>query len=75
MKNITLSVDERAAEEVREIARSMGKSVNQLIREYFDHLSGHLHTEREIAAFVARSGQGNSAGWKFNRDEIHDRKY
>jgi Family of unknown function (DUF6364) len=74
MKNITLSVDDKTVESVREVARAMGKSLNQLVRDYFQHLAGELETKRDIAAFVARSGQGNSNGWKFNRDEINERR-
>jgi hypothetical protein len=29
--------------------------------------------EREIEEFKQSSGKGNSSGWKFDRDEIHER--
>ena len=35
--NITLSVDERVAENAREAARKMGKSLNQAVRDYLEH--------------------------------------
>jgi predicted HicB family RNase H-like nuclease len=34
--NLTLSVDERLVEEARKVAAAMGKSVNQLVRDYLE---------------------------------------
>ena len=34
--NITLSIEERVAENAREAARKMGKSLNQVVRDYVD---------------------------------------
>jgi hypothetical protein len=31
------------------------------------------HSERSVAEFERLSGQGNSRGWHFDREEIHDR--
>jgi len=31
------------------------------------------HAERSVEEFERLSGQGNSVGWTFNRDEIHRR--
>jgi len=31
------------------------------------------HAERSVEEFKRLSGQGNSVGWTFNRDEIHQR--
>ena len=36
--NITLSVDEKTAERARKVAQAMGKSLNQLVREYMERL-------------------------------------
>jgi hypothetical protein len=30
------------------------------------------HAERSIEEFKRLSGQGDSSGWKFDRDEIHN---
>ena len=38
--NITLSVDERIAEQARKAAGAMGKSLNQAVRDYLDLLAG-----------------------------------
>ena len=34
--NLTLSIDEKVAESARKAAQSMGKSLNQAVREYLD---------------------------------------
>jgi hypothetical protein len=71
--NITLSVDEQVVARAREKAEALGKSLNQVIRDYLQKLAGGDDPERSIEEFKRLSGQGDSRGWKFNRDEIHDR--
>jgi len=51
----------------------LGKSLNQLIRDYLDKVAGDDDPERSIAEFQRLSGRGHSRGWRFNRDEIHER--
>ena len=74
--NITLSIDEQIAERARERLRAMGKSLNQEIRDHLRHIAGDddAELERDLEMFVRLSGLGNSNGWKFNRDEIHERR-
>jgi Family of unknown function (DUF6364) len=73
--NITLSVDEQTVSKARRVAQSMHKSLNQLIREYLEQLAGQDQVERDIAEFRRLSGLGRpDAEWRFNRDEIYDRK-
>lgn len=74
MKNLTFSVDERIVQQARKVAASMGKSLNQLVREYLARLAAETDVEREIAEFEAlsRSSHGHSQGWRFNRDEVHE---
>ena len=71
--NITLSIDEKTVTEARRIAAGMGKSLNQLIREDLQHLIQQHHRGRDLEELKRLSGQGNSRGWKFNRDELHER--
>lgn len=55
----------------------MNKSLNQLVREYLEQLANRDQVERDIAEFRALSEQheGKSPpGWKWNREEIYDRK-
>jgi predicted HicB family RNase H-like nuclease len=39
---ITLSIDERVAEQARQAAMAMGKSLNQAVRDYLEQLAGRL---------------------------------
>ncbi len=58
--NITLSIDERIADFARKAAQSMGKSLNQAVRDYLEQLAGSQQIEAEVAAFErsARSTPG-----------------
>ena len=38
--NITISVDEQVAHRAREAAHKMGKSLNQVVRDYLEQLAG-----------------------------------
>jgi hypothetical protein len=71
--NVTLSIDEQTVERARKRAEAMGKSLNQLVREYLQKLAGTDDPERSIEEFRRLSGTGDSRGWRFNRDEIHER--
>ena len=71
--NVTLSIDEQVIARARKKAAVLGKSLNQLIREYLQKLGGGDDAERSIAEFNHHSGRGHSRGWRFKRDEIHDR--
>jgi len=75
--NITLSIDDDVIGEARRRANAMGTSVNQLVRDYLEQFVG----KRDPAAMAAELEQlwertpGDSQGWKFNRDEIHQRNF
>jgi hypothetical protein len=71
--NITLSVDEKTVARARKRAEAMGTSLNHVIRDYLRKLAGGDDAERSIEEFRRLSGTGNSRGWRFNRDEIHER--
>jgi hypothetical protein len=71
--NITLSVDDQTVEKARRVAKAMDKSLNQVVREYLEQLAGRDQVERDIAEFRALSPSGTRS-WKFNREEIYDRK-
>ena len=71
--NLTLSVDEQVVARARKKAAALGKSLNQLIRDYLQRLAGVDDPERSIEEFKRLSGRGHSRGWRFNRDEIHER--
>jgi hypothetical protein len=54
----------------------MGTSVNQLVREYLEQLAEKTDPKADAAEFerLSRAAQGNVRGWKFNREELHDRR-
>ena len=71
--NVTLSVDEKVVARARLRAEALGKSLNQLIRDYLQTLAGEDDVERDMEEFRRLSGKGNSRGWKFNREEAYER--
>jgi len=73
--NITLSVDERLVRRARKKANAMGKSLNQLVREYLERLAGSDDAERDVAELrqLSRESRGRTRGWRFNRDDLHER--
>jgi hypothetical protein len=68
-------MDEQLIERARKVARAMGKSLNQLVREYLSELTAGDDPRRDIAELraLSRRGKGNSRGWRFNREELHER--
>jgi len=74
--NLTLSVSDEIVDRARKRAEALGTSVNQLVREYLEQLAGKGNAEGDAAAFeeLSRRSRGDSKGWKFDRDEIHERR-
>lgn len=74
--NITLSVDEQVLERARERLRALGKTVNQEIREHLQHVAGddQEQLEQDLEFLERTAGLGDSYGWKFNRDELYERR-
>ena len=73
--NITLSVDEQVAERARDAAAAMGKSLNQAVRDYLEHLAGRHQLDAELRAFEhsALESPGRLDGWRFDREEANRR--
>ena len=70
--NITLSADEEIIERAREAARGLGKSLNQAVRHYFEHLAaGEEGLDAELEALRSMAGRGNSGGQRISRDELY----
>ena len=74
--NLTLSVDDEIVQTARKRAEALGTSVNQLVRDYLEQLAGRTDPGADAAEFerLARMAHGDSRGWKFNREEIHERR-
>jgi len=73
--NITLSIDEQVAARAREAAKRLGKSLNQVVRDYLEQLAGSARRGQQWAEFEARCLQANGqlGGWHFDRDEANAR--
>lgn len=73
--NITLSVDEQVAMRAREAAKKMGKSLNQVVRDYLEQLGGGTRRSEQWTQFEERClGSGAKLdGWQFDRDEANAR--
>jgi Family of unknown function (DUF6364) len=71
--NLTLSIDDQVVSRARKKAEALGKSLNQLIRDYLQKLAGGDNPEQSIEEFRRLSGKGHSRGWRFDRSEIHER--
>lgn len=73
--NITLSVDEQIAQRARDAAKKMGKSLNQVVRDYLEQLAGTARRGQQWAQFEGRCLQSPAqlGGWHFNREEANQR--
>ena len=74
--NITLSIDEQLLERARAKLRASGKTLNQEIREHLRHVAGddQGQLEQDLEFLERTAGLGDSKGWKFNRDELYERR-
>jgi hypothetical protein len=68
-----LSPDEQFVSRARKKAEALGGNLDQLVSEFLERFLAE-DTERSIDEFERLSGQGNSAGWTFDREEIHQRR-
>lgn len=75
MANITLAVDEKTIERARHAAAAMGTSLNQLVRDHIERLSGADQRAADHDAFEARAlaSRGRLHGWKFDREDANAR--
>ena len=61
--NVTLSIDEQLVARARKKAEALGKSLNQLIRDYLQTISGGDDPERSIEEFnSSRAGDTRADG-------------
>lgn len=73
--NVTLSIEEKLLARARELAHQRGTSVNQLIRDYLERLtggSGPVDVMGRVESLWSEQS-GRSGGWKWNREELYDR--
>ena len=74
--NVTLSLDDELIKQARRKADALGTSVNQLVRDYLSSFVGRPNCQRAAAEFedLSQNSQGNSRGWKFDREQLHERQ-
>jgi Family of unknown function (DUF6364) len=75
--NVTLSINDEVIREAKRRAEAMGTSVNRLVREFLEQFAGQSTPLAEAAAEfeeLSRNSRGDSRGWKFDREELHERK-
>ena len=70
---LSLPIEEPLAWHARQVGESRGMSLEQLVRHYLEDLTADSSAEQDIAELRQFSEQGNSQGWRFDRDEIHAR--
>ncbi len=73
--NLTLSLDGRLLERARKVAAARGKSLNQVIRDYLEEMTGGSDPALEMRELreLSRRSHGRSKGVKIVRDELHQR--
>jgi len=73
--NITLAIDDDLVKTARKVAGAMGKSLNQVVREYLEHLTDRDRVERDMEELerLSRESGGHSGGQRWSREEIHER--
>ena len=74
--NITIAIDEKLAERAGLAAQAMGKSLSEAVHDYLEQLAGRAQLVADLEAYEqsVRTTPGRLNGWKFNRDELHERK-
>lgn len=73
-KNLTLSADASIIDEARALAISQGTTINSLFREFLEQfVQAKKGTAIDEFLRLAKEFQGDSKGWKFNRDEAYER--
>ncbi len=75
--NITLSADTETVARTREYAQKHGTSVNQLVRDFLESLTGQEDRDRVAEEFArnATTEAGRSPiGFRFDREESHRRQ-
>lgn len=72
--SVTFSIDDEVILRARRRAEVLGTSVNQLIREYLEQLAGKSDPNEDAVEFerLSKLAQGDSHGWKLNREELHE---
>ena len=75
--NITLSADAGTVHRTREYASKHGTSVNQLVRDFLNGLTGQEDLDKtatEFARNATEHGGRSAKGFRFDREQAHGRR-
>jgi hypothetical protein len=72
---LTLSVDEQTASRARERAAALGRSLDELLREYVEQLAKQDERTAWAEEFrrLSLNSGGHSRGQRWTREEAHER--
>ncbi len=73
--HLTLSIEDQLVERAQNVARHRGKTLDELLGELVRQLAEQDDAERDIQELrrLSHEGGGRSRGWRFDREEIHER--
>lgn len=73
--DLTLHFDERLLKDAQQAADNLGKSLPQLVLEFLEGLARKDEARRDLEEFdrLSNPPRGDSAGWRFDRNELHER--
>ena len=72
--NLRLSLVEQLVLRARAKGKALGKSLDQLVSDFLKSIADGENAELSIKEFERLSAKGHSQGWRFNREETHERR-
>jgi antitoxin component of RelBE/YafQ-DinJ toxin-antitoxin module len=66
---LTVEVDDEVLARACRTAEALGTTIEELVREYLGRA-----VDAEEFEPLSKLSNGDSRGWKFNREEIHERR-
>lgn len=72
--NFSLAIDDNLFQQANETARTLNRTVPELVREYLSQLASQANVQRELEELyqLSQPGEGHSHGWHFKRQELYD---
>jgi antitoxin component of RelBE/YafQ-DinJ toxin-antitoxin module len=70
---LTVEVDDEVVARARRTADALGTTIEELFREYLVRVADADSNAEEFER-LSKLSNGDSRGWKFNREEIHERR-
>ncbi len=77
MANLTITVDSDVLKKARIRALEQNTSVNAILREFLESYAGVRKEQAQAVDRVialAHSSRASRGEWRWNRDELHERK-